>query len=76
MSSNGRQGDFTAAADRMMDMSLAGIAVFFLLSWSYAFIVMLALGAAHSQWPAIPAFGYLTTWILLFGLQVLVKVFR
>lgn len=33
-----------------------------------AWLVMLALGAAHIEWPTIPALGYWTTYILLLGL--------
>jgi hypothetical protein len=36
-----------------------------------AWFVMLALGAANDQWPAIPALGYWTTYILLLGLGVI-----
>jgi hypothetical protein len=35
-----------------------------------AWFAMLALGAAHDQWPAIPALGYWTTYILLLGIGV------
>jgi hypothetical protein len=36
-----------------------------------AWVVMLALGAAHDQWPVIPALGYWTTYILVLGFGVL-----
>lgn len=32
------------------------------------FGVMLALGAAHDQWPVIPALGYWTTVVLCWGI--------
>lgn len=40
-----------------------------------AWVVMLALGAAHDQWPVIPALGYWTTYILMLGFG-LVNPFR
>jgi len=36
-----------------------------------AWFVMLALGAAHDQWPVIPALGYWTTYLLLLGFSIL-----
>lgn len=36
-----------------------------------AWVVMLALGAAHDQWPVIPALGYWTTYLLMLGMGIL-----
>lgn len=32
-----------------------------------AYVIMLALGVAHDQWPQVPAFGFWATWLLLIG---------
>lgn len=40
------------------------------------FFVMLALGAAHDQWPAIPALGFWTTFLILNGLGWVSRVLR
>lgn len=37
---------------------------------------MLALGAAHGLWPAIPAMGYWTTYLILVGITGIVGVIR
>lgn len=52
------------------------IAIGLLSSAHGAIWVMLALGAAHDQWPAVPAFGYWTTFVLLMGLFTVGGVFR
>jgi hypothetical protein len=41
-----------------------------------AWVVMLALGATHSEWPSVPAFGYGTVYIIMWGLSVLVKFLK
>jgi hypothetical protein len=38
--------------------------------------VMLALGVAHAEWAAVPAFGYWATYLLLCGLYAVAGVFR
>lgn len=52
------------------------IAIGLLSSAHGAIWVMLALGAAHDRWPAIPAFGYWTTFVMLMGLFTVGGVFR
>lgn len=45
-----------------------------LAAFAVAWLLMLALGAAHSLWPEIPAPGYWTVFIVLIGLDVYVSV--
>lgn len=47
-----------------------------ILAFLPAWVVMLALGAAHDQWPAIPALGYWTTYILLAGAGFITGLFK
>jgi len=41
-----------------------------------AALLMLALGAAHSIWPVVPALGFWTTWLLLVGLRIVLGTFK
>lgn len=48
-----------------------GTAVSLITSLLTAWFVMLALGVAHGQWPAVPAFGYWATYVLVLGVSAL-----
>lgn len=50
--------------------------VVLLLAAVPSFFVMLALGAAHDQWPAVPALGFWTTFLILNGLGWVSRVLR
>lgn len=39
-------------------------------------LMMLAIGAAHSVWPIMPALGFWTTYLLLLGLRIVLGTFR
>lgn len=45
------------------------------LFWS-AWWVMLGLGAAHGQWPVVPAVDYWTTYLILAGISSTVSLLR
>ena len=42
------------------------IALALIVSALIGYLVMLALGVAHGQTPSVPAFGFLTSWMLAF----------
>jgi hypothetical protein len=50
-----------------LSLSIAGIVVYPLVNMWLAFWVMLGLGAAHDQWPVIPALGFWTTYLIMTG---------
>lgn len=41
-----------------------------------AWPVMLGLGAAHAQWPVVPAFGYWTTYIVTLAIHLVASLTR
>jgi hypothetical protein len=48
-------------------VTIAGLFIYPLVNLWLAFWVMLGLGAAHDQWPAIPALGFWTTYLIATG---------
>jgi hypothetical protein len=46
------------------------------LSMYEAALLMLAVGAAHSVWPVVPALGFWTTYLLLVGLRIVLGTFK
>lgn len=61
-----------AKEDRLASylISAFGFVVLTVTALLGAWFVMLALGAANDQWPAIPALGYWSTCIILLGIGV------
>lgn len=41
-----------------------------------AFMVMLGLGAAHDTWPAVPALGFWSTFLILNGVAIVARAIR
>lgn len=46
------------------------------ISLMEAALLMLALGAAHSVWPIVPALGFGTTYLCLLGLRIVLGTFK
>ena len=50
---------------KKLGITIAGIFIYPLVTMASSFFVMLGLGAAHDQWPTIPALGYWTTYLII-----------
>lgn len=50
---------------KKLGVTIAGIFVYPSVAMVNSFFIMLGLGAAHDQWPAIPALGYWTTYLII-----------
>lgn len=49
---------------RTLSLTIAGLFIYPLVNMWLAFWVMLGLGVAHDQWPAVPALGYWATYLI------------
>lgn len=56
---------------KKLGATAAGFIIFPSINLLGAFWLMLGLGAAHDQWPAIPALGFWTTYLIGTGISVL-----
>lgn len=52
---------------KTLGVTIAGLFIYPLVNLWLAFWVMLGLGAAHDQWPVIPALGFWTTYLIMTG---------
>lgn len=74
-----RYGDDDGSGSELLATIFAGISIVplaMIFAVLPAWMVMLALGAAHDQWSAIPALGYWTTYVLLLGGGIVVAQLR
>lgn len=59
---------YRSASEKRMERYLVaffGFVMLGVLNLLNALLVMLGLGVAHQQWPAVPAFGFWATYLLL-----------
>lgn len=56
---------------KKLGVTIAGIFVYPLVTAVNSFFIMLGLGAAHDQWPTIPALGYWTTYLIAMAVACL-----
>lgn len=55
----------------LFDLIVSGI-----VSFIVSFPIMLALGALHSQWPQIPAFGWWGTYLIVGAWLLIMSTYR
>jgi hypothetical protein len=58
----------------IVELVLFGIIISALVSLVVSFPVMLVLGALHTQWIQVPAFGWWTTYAIFFALSSVTEI--
>lgn len=56
---------------KKLGVTIAGIFVYPSVTMVSSLFIMLGLGAAHDQWPAVPALGYWTTYLITMAVACL-----
>lgn len=51
-----------------MGISLLSMLIIAVVGMGGAFMVMLGLGAAHDQWPSVPALGFWSTYLIFMAI--------